>query len=444
MLNVLRVIFGIAVLTLCLTGVVFCAPDAARTPTVYSRQPLPFERLQGTEPTTVLREVATHLHQDSLVAWDTVFGSVETMGASDMQIVNRSEVASVMQTWRLGNIMTNPAIQQVNVMIQRAIDQRIHSVQGEVLSMGDKGVDEEELTLSTLLVTVRVRQTGNEQEFKVELGHIIMITSAKMINASISTMRQGSDIDIILNNFQSAWALNNIPVATVTLPEESTVVLKRRQLTDPRFQMIVESIKQFAESWEKQAKVLASSVSSTVQRKVCLGFDAVSYKADSFVMTDVPKSKIMAALRRIMKANGLPNDRNINNVALGIQYSTNFSWVGSDFFYKDSNGNQAFLFLAKHGNQKKKTVDVVYSRVRSDFLLAQDMFVVREHKSYLWGLWKSDKTYINHIPHTMTLNDEMILEKFFQMIAFKQMAIATRVRAPKMPDLSFLCDKSDD
>ncbi|KAF9927137.1 hypothetical protein BGZ67_007666 [Mortierella alpina] len=450
MLGSIRIVFGIAAVTLCLIGVVFCVPEEGNTPAIQTREVAPFGTLRGREPAIVLEELAKNMQPQASLPWETYFTSIDTAGASDIQVFNRSDLNTVVGGWGLQESEVSTVVASYEELIERAIVKGVHDVQGHYYTY-TKHADTS-LNMTSLISSIRVRQTGEDYHWMVELGHIIMITEATPSTNVRPEYADAPEMEAVLNQAHADWALKHIPVATVSLPSEPAEVLERRVMTDPRFEMIMQSVQLFAETWEKVAQAFASNVTQSVKRKVCLGFDSVAYHAESFVMQDVPEKKVVEALTRIIKSNDLPPAANKNNILFGVQYSDKFTWIGDDMIYKDRQGNQSFLYLAKHGNlvhsgkgknrKTTKTVDIIYSRVKSNYLLAQDMLVVREQKSILGGIWSSDKTYINYVPHTLTPSDVEILDMFWKMIAYKQMAMATRVRIPKMPNLKGLCDRS--
>ncbi|KAG0319891.1 hypothetical protein BG000_003753, partial [Podila horticola] len=65
---------------------------------------------------------------------------------------------------------------------------------------------------------------------------------------------------------------------------------------------------------------------------------------------------------------------------------------------------------------------------------------VTEGNSF-WGLFSSEGTYIEYVPHTLTLNDTPVLEMYWKMIAFRQIMISLGGEMPNTPDLSGLCNR---
>ncbi|KAF9936986.1 hypothetical protein BGZ75_007695 [Mortierella antarctica] len=233
----------------------------------------------------------------------------------------------------------------------------------------------------------------------------------------------------------SALALSDNSKALLLAPRALPAVIAA-------IDMIVKAIGAFAETWEKVAKAFSSGMTKTIQRRVCLGFDAVDFHADSFVINGVARNDVSPVMEELANIAELPKEGNVRSALVGMKYSTNFTWTGENMIYRDQAGNMGFLFLGKQGDAKTGEANLVYSRVTSNFKLAEDMLLVRRQISVLGGIWKSDTTEISHVPHTFTPQDTQIMQMFWQMIAFRQMAMSAGIEPPKYPDLSFLCDRS--
>ncbi|KAF9906396.1 hypothetical protein EC991_000726 [Linnemannia zychae] len=208
------------------------------------------------------------------------------------------------------------------------------------------------------------------------------------------------------------------------------------------FTALMTTINQFAETWEKLAKAMGSSITTTVKRRVCLGFDQLDYKAVTSVMQGVAAKNMPLLVEDVVDVESLPKRDDIKRLMSGVKYSTNFTWMAESMTFTNPDGEQSYMFFAKYGDAATEMADVVYSAIKSKFVLAKDMLIVRRQKSS-WGGWsRSDETSIEYIPHTLTLNDTLILEMFWEMIAFHQLAISLGAEPPKYPDLSGLCDRS--
>ncbi|KAF9181849.1 hypothetical protein BGZ50_005261 [Haplosporangium sp. Z 11] len=216
----------------------------------------------------------------------------------------------------------------------------------------------------------------------------------------------------------------------------------RVKVVIPSILAIMEPIKLFAQTWESVAKAIGTSISEDIRVKVCLGFESVKYTARSLVGLGISAKNLPHLIEETMSLAQLPDRDDLKAIMVGIKYSTNITWVTESMTYSASSGEHYFLSLAKYGDAKKKTADVAYSMLKSEFSLAPDMLIVHRKESHLGGLFKKERTLIEYIPHTLTLNDTLILQMFWEMLAFHNLAIAAGVPPQPYPDLSGLCDRT--
>ncbi|KAF8939314.1 hypothetical protein BGZ47_008225 [Haplosporangium gracile] len=208
------------------------------------------------------------------------------------------------------------------------------------------------------------------------------------------------------------------------------------------FDVLMDSIGKFADAWSKLVNAIGSSSVTTIQRRVCLGFDALDYKASTGVMQGVSSKDMALLVEDVVDFEELPRREDIRRLMSGVKYSTNFTWMAESMTFTNPEGEQSYFFFAKYGDALTDMADVVYSSIKSKFVVAKDMLIVHRQKSSLLGLDRSDEMSIEYVPHTLTLNDTLILEMFWEMIAFHQLAISLGAEPPKYPDLSGLCDRS--
>lgn len=230
--------------------------------------------------------------------------------------------------------------------------------------------------------------------------------------------------------FQQYQVVGNSDTSTAALASSSFGALK-------------ESIHRYAESWGKVVGEIGSRVNAGVQRRVCLGFDALDYQATTNVLQGVPTRNMPRLVDYVVDGEGLPRQDDIKRLMSGVKYSTNFTWTAESMTFTNPAGEQSYFFFAKYGGEEgSERSDVVYSSVKSQFVLAHDMLVLHRQSSSFWGLFGSEETYIECVPHSLTLNDTLVLEMYWEMIAFRQIMISLGGEMPKTPDLSGLCNRS--
>lgn len=189
-------------------------------------------------------------------------------------------------------------------------------------------------------------------------------------------------------------------------------------------------------------KQIGSSSKTDIKRRICLGFDAFDHSATSSVIQGVAVKNMPLLVEDVVDTEDLLKHDDIKRLMSGVKYSTNFTWIAESMTHTNPDGKQSYMFLAKYGDVITGMVDVVYSMIKSSFVLALDMLIVHRQKSGFLGFGPSAETSIEYVPHTLTLIDTLILEMFWEMIAFHQLAISLEAELPKYPDLSGLCDRS--
>ncbi|KAF9377027.1 hypothetical protein CPB97_010460 [Podila verticillata] len=213
-------------------------------------------------------------------------------------------------------------------------------------------------------------------------------------------------------------------------------------VADPSFAALMSSIQLFAKTWQEVVKAFGSSTTQTVQRRVCLGFDSLDYKVDTLLMKGVREEAVPKVVDILARRAVLPDREDLKQALELVVYSDDFTWLSQLMQYTNPAGEASFVFLGKYGNDTDHRAKMVFSQVHSTFDLAKDMLIVRQQSSKLGGLIKEDKTYIEYIPHTLTLNDTLVLQMFWQMMSYHQVVMALGEQPPAYPDLSFLCDRT--
>ncbi|KAG0213169.1 hypothetical protein BGX31_001333 [Mortierella sp. GBA43] len=206
---------------------------------------------------------------------------------------------------------------------------------------------------------------------------------------------------------------------------------------------LASAMKQFAEGWTAIAKALGSSVKEDIKIKLCLGFEKYYHQSKAFSASGIDPSNLLEFVGEVINTSQLPDNNDLKSIMLGVKYSdTEFTWTGESMAYTAPDGKNHFLYLTKHANPETNKVDLIYGMVNSQYELAKDMLVVHRTESILGGLFSSEKTTFNYIPHVLSINDTMVLQMYFEMVVFRRMAMTAGLPVPKFPDLSALCDRS--
>ncbi|KAG0359819.1 hypothetical protein BG005_000089 [Podila minutissima] len=226
------------------------------------------------------------------------------------------------------------------------------------------------------------------------------------------------------------------------VPQYSREVAATTMVVDPSFTALMSSIQLFAKTWKEVVQAFGSSTSETVQRKVCLGFDALNYTVDTKLLGGIREDVIPDVIDLLARQAVLPANEELQLALKLVVFSENFTWVSQGMKYVQPTGEASFAYLGKYGNAVDHRTKIVFSQVHSNFELAKDMLIVHQHSSVLGGMFTKDRTIIEYVPHTMTLNDTLILQMFWQMMSYHQVVMSLGEQPPGYPDLSFLCDRT--
>ncbi|KAF9351179.1 hypothetical protein BGX26_010753 [Mortierella sp. AD094] len=237
----------------------------------------------------------------------------------------------------------------------------------------------------------------------------------------------------------------NIPSihAVIALQDEPTSTNFELQMVDPATASFGASMMAFAQGWSAVAKALRTTIKEEIKLKVCLGFDEYRHTTKAMRLAGVDKVDLLEVVEHIIKVAQLPDDSDLKSIMLGVKYSEKeFTWTGESMLYTAPDGRNHFLYLTKHADPQTNMTGMIYGMVSSNYKLAPDMLIVNRKTSVLGGIFGSEKTTIRKIPHVLSLNDTVILEMYFEMVVFRQMAIVSNLTPPAYPDLSSLCDRS--
>ncbi|KAF9276529.1 hypothetical protein BGZ74_003600, partial [Mortierella antarctica] len=143
-----------------------------------------------------------------------------------------------------------------------------------------------------------------------------------------------------------------------------------------------------------------------------LGFDALNYTVDTKLLGGIREDVIPDVIDLLARQAVLPANEELQLALKLVVSSENFTWVSQGMKYVQPTGEASFAYLGKYGNAVDHRTKIVFSQVHSNLELAKDMLVVHQHSSVLGGMFTKDRTIIEYVPHTMTLNDTLILQMF--------------------------------
>lgn len=117
-----------------------------------------------------------------------------------------------------------------------------------------------------------------------------------------------------------------------------------------------------------------------------------------------------------------------------IKFFDNETWSEHDTQFSSGKGGDDTIFTMYACNhEEEQKVDVLFLTCSQSFELADDYFVISEHKSILGGLFSSTKIVFKKKPAAISDTDLMFVSEYFSLLAYQQIALAEGVAAPPDP-----------
>jgi hypothetical protein len=167
-------------------------------------------------------------------------------------------------------------------------------------------------------------------------------------------------------------------------------------------------------------QTLNSSKSITIQRVTRFGFNYFNQKSTTLKAIDIPSSKANEFINALSMDYNLPSK---GSFMLGLTYSDDFAWEQIQYLYSpDMNGHYRSLTLFKNGDSTTNTASFYIVDTNADWNLAPDLLIITKTKSLLGGFYTSSSQSIQEVPHMLSIDEAVQLQKFFMLVAIGNMA----------------------
>ncbi|KAF9418178.1 hypothetical protein BGZ76_004437 [Entomortierella beljakovae] len=195
------------------------------------------------------------------------------------------------------------------------------------------------------------------------------------------------------------------------------------------------------EGWSKFSDAFANKASETVTREICLGFSRYEHTAKAFYAQGIAQEnfpKIVDAVLNIAKVR-TSDIEDIREALIVLEFSSNITWIGESVSYTSEDGFHRYFYLYKYANEITGKIDIIFSFVSSTFTIAPDILTV-QRKTVKWiGLSRSEDVVFRNIPHTISAIDTVLLNTYFEVVLYRQVAIVTGLSIPDYPDMGPVC-----
>ncbi|CAF4724417.1 unnamed protein product, partial [Rotaria sp. Silwood1] len=193
---------------------------------------------------------------------------------------------------------------------------------------------------------------------------------------------------------------------------------------EPRFVdkiiALAQAVSAVTKAWKDVVSAFKTSSSTTITRITRLGFTYFHQKSTILKAIDIPADKVPEFINAIIIDYNLPSK---GSFMLGLTYSDDFTWDSIEYLYSPAmDGNYSSLTLFKNGDSVKNTASFFIVDIDANWQLAPDLLLIRESKSILGGIWEETKESIQEVSHILTMEEAVLLQKFFMVIAMGNMA----------------------
>ena len=175
-----------------------------------------------------------------------------------------------------------------------------------------------------------------------------------------------------------------------------------------------------AKGWKDVVSAFKTSSSTSITRIVRFGFDHFSQKSTVLKAVNIPASRTPEFINAVIYDYNLPPN---GSFMLAVTYSDDFAWEKIDYFYSPSmNGKYRALTLFKNGDSVSNTASFFIINVDADWQMAPDLLLIQKSRSILGGLFQSSKQSIREVPHVLSMDEVIKLQRFFMLVAMDNLA----------------------
>ncbi|KAF9163997.1 hypothetical protein DFQ26_001910 [Actinomortierella ambigua] len=196
------------------------------------------------------------------------------------------------------------------------------------------------------------------------------------------------------------------------------------------------------EGWSKFANAIGPHSSETVKRHICLGFQKYEHVVRALAAQGVPKDRfveVVDALIEIAKPQ-VPDVEDLRKAMIVLEYSDDVTWTGNAVSYTSSDGYTRFFYFYKHLDAATDKINIVFGNLKADFTLAPDVLSIEKKKVGWFGFKHEESVELRNLPHDVTPGDAALLNKYFEVVAYRMLRLALNMTLPEYPSMNAVCD----
>jgi hypothetical protein len=298
------------------------------------------------------------------------------------------------------------------------------------------------ITSKVLLETMLFNNTknnhhsgGNDSPNQVNIVRTSTLTSSgQFINENLPTLItpwQQKTTQIVLNMLRFIAASVLVPQKSRMLSDFNVEVIQPGTNSDinsnrpsskffDEITALASGISSVTNAIKGVISLFSSSSSTTIQRIARFGFNYFQQKSTVLKAMGIPSSQAQEFINAVVIDYNLPS---AGSFALGITYSSDFTWDQINFLYSPNmSGEYRSLTLFKTGNSVQNTASFFIVDINADWTLAPDLLLITRSESSFGGLFSSTSQSIQEVPHSLTLDEATGLQTFFMALALGNVA----------------------
>lgn len=165
---------------------------------------------------------------------------------------------------------------------------------------------------------------------------------------------------------------------------------------------------------------LKTTFYTTVTNIVRFGFTRFAQNSTVLKAIDIPADRATEFINALAIDYNLPSK---GSFVLGLTYSKDFAWDRIDYLYSpEENGKYSSLTLFKNGDSTSNTASFFVVHIDADWQLANDLLLIQTSKSYVGGIFQETTQSIREVPHALTRDEAVLIQKFFMIMALGNLA----------------------
>jgi len=257
-----------------------------------------------------------------------------------------------------------------------------------------------------------------------------------------------SDLQLLFDFFDIVATRKFAQVLAIPLPASPSLAIDTSlsagaassALTGNNTDLLSSAIDQVLAEWNKVVAALKSSESTSITQELMnRGFSSFLNAGQVQRGDGLPAADLGAFVQHLQERLQIPPERqtDFKDVLEELQWFDDNTWVmWKVAFDMNHQGKAKYVCLLSRHRAAEQKYDFLIADIEQTFAFAPDLFIMREQKSVLGGIWSSDKVKFKYVPHPASQNDIEFVFDYFTLIAFKRFAqILNLANIPADPDL---------